>query len=632
MLLSKIKRLASSSNPNDPPPPKKKLEISGPSNFQHTGHLPTSAPVSTADDYLTIGSETETDSGAEPIVGTKNSSTETKKYSMMRSILSLSTRRTGSKSGTGKHRKELQISDPVDFKHTRTWTDGTNQQTQVKDSASDRNLTRATVYDKATLPMEPVGPEGVYVEGYLSTERDGVWTQRWYRLKQHSCAVLGFSDPSCTGFSDAVHFSGLLACNIIGTVNGQDGYAFSIQTKAQTTTFVCMSEEKMQTWVQAVRMVSETHVEKPAVRPRRAPPAPPTAIACTSLVPHDGFTDANAVRRADEDEFEALCIEQGLLTSDTTRTSEDTLVDALPDCKAAPLPTTTPVACTESGAQVEPVANDAVVPDVGYIDADQAPAEDTQGTPSVVVPAADAKLPGTKLPHQRMRTKVAPPTPPRPRRGKLPKNSPAGSRTGNLQASPARPPRPSERSQRLFAERHSNGEDETATSPTAPGSTAGGAERFVPVGEYPEANGEETRTPTATQREVPTPHLMQHTPAPVATEENAPTRVVDAMGACDHIEHPPPATTATTAENVSLDMQRCAQEHGHTEEDMDDAVDCKTSRVRSPHGEISGEPAPGCSCGVRVEEYKSMLQAAQNRIAHLEGLVEQLSAVGSSGA
>lgn len=348
-------------------------------------------------------------------------------------------------------------------------------------------------------------------------------------------------------------------------------------------------------------------------------------------VARDGLDDADASRRSDEDEFEALCLEQGLLTEKASHTPKN------PTASPAdynPNPTAlfgnrTTFTWMTAAPELRLNSEESLTSEADRSVSDESSGEDfptVKGyAPGCQVPTAtDAEPTHALVPHMTtILAQPAPATPAQPPREKKSK-SPTRTPKGKQQASPARPPRPSERSQRLFAERRSTdgaGHTTSSASPVSvPDPPVGNCtnrlrERYTTVDQL-DAFENERETPSHC------PPAASHTPSPVTTDTSQ--EQAEACGdMLDAGERNTPTEVAIlAAPEVSLRPEQTKENTGSNASGI--GFSAMKFAEEASVAPFVGAP-PVCSCHPSVEEYKIKLQVAEERIQHLEDLVEKLS-------
>jgi hypothetical protein len=161
--------------------------------------------------------------------------------------------------------------------------------------------------------------------------------QLWCKLRAGAGALLGYADPSCQNFVAAVHLANLISVSVTDPTDAQPGFCVEMAYTSEHRALLCGSHAKAQLWARAITTAARDPRAAEKVRPARRPPGPPpqftrplrvppppptetlfpaadaSSPAISEAAPSSDPMSPGSARQILANEFEALCMSQGLL-------------------------------------------------------------------------------------------------------------------------------------------------------------------------------------------------------------------------------------------------------------------------------------------------------------------------------
>lgn len=175
----------------------------------------------------------------------------------------------------------------------------------------------STILNSASQPLAES------MQGYMSIvvdEKEDTmeWEQHWFKIERNWSCLIGYSSPSCDEVTASISLRGFIHTRLgqstcMRDVNGETVVA--IQTCLGTRLVLCPSEHKASSWLQYITDVGLRVQSAPIVTRPSLPPPPPPPITNVQTKTDESTKETQSVveEENEEDEFETMCLAQGLL-------------------------------------------------------------------------------------------------------------------------------------------------------------------------------------------------------------------------------------------------------------------------------------------------------------------------------
>eukprot|EP00040_Diaphanoeca_grandis_P000677 m.16179 g.16179 ORF g.16179 m.16179 type:complete len:313 (-) comp10913_c0_seq1:128-1066(-) len=278
--------------------PVSKFMIGSPSNFTHTGHVPSATMIQA--DLAAVAKTIVASSPQRPTPAPRRPSIPAKPTASLR----LRDSSTGPSVQTPESRQRLRdsISGPM--------------QVSSRPTMDSPSRLRSLISDPP-----PLGTHTVLVQGYLLIARTignaREWEQHWCQLKQGWRNILAFTSPACDQLTASVPLTDFIHSRMTRCGDDRAEQHVIVQTAQGTRVILCNCPIKAASWVQAITKIGLQLQSAPRTRPpSRRPPAVPVVNTYDTEQPLYANLDTDD---EDDDGFEAMCKAQGLLGGTTAR-------------------------------------------------------------------------------------------------------------------------------------------------------------------------------------------------------------------------------------------------------------------------------------------------------------------------